>query len=806
MPRAYSRSVCVLGFILIFFIPCFLTWADEAIEIDLGNNTSTSKSTPTTPKLTPTQVMPNKIISKQNKPSLEKTTNSSVAVNKSGKITKPYVNQVSVDVESGKTKVLITGKGLTKPDVSMTSQGGILIKFKNTKLKIAKSIKENKKSIKTIRSSIHGTTAWIVIDTEGVKTARAEKIVDGFSIVLNTTNQPEIEGSSTEKGSFANDKTPTSSYMEKRIFSRLTDISIKPIDKGIKVVLTSDGPAKYNVRKLGQPERLVVWFHNTKLDVSQKGKVFKNNDMEMQKGGLISMELRQIGLGFSPISDITLMVIPGTVYKVDRDLNQVIITLVPPFSAEKSGGNENPVEKRGNLNQLVSMDLESADLSTVLKNIAVESGFSNVDFVGGAIFGVVNEKFKDVPLKTALAILLTPGNYDYEVQGNTLRIGPISSLQNTKKIMPHVTEILSPSGGMNLGQFDGLVRSILSPTNAVSITQDAVRNVLVLNGTVSDIEEYKRAIKDLKLDENASGDRITRVVKLNYADPTQMIDILGQYLTPVGKVKQDPRTNNLVIWEVASNMGVLLELIKEIDVKSPQVLLETNMVEVQDERDLNIGVSLSLARNIGDPKVNANYINPDSQGFPGFFGIQTLRSGLDINAQISAAEARKKAKIISRPRVATANGVAAEIDTVENVVIVNTTQNINGNLTTNQTTFTQLPLPISLKVTPRITDDGRITTNLAVTVTSATGPIVSGPNGAQGPPPTSVQDTNTTITTKNGETIVIGGLVRYTVNDTVNGIPLLSSLPIIGTLFQNRTYTNQKVELVIFITPTLLED
>ncbi len=799
MPRKRKKTGTILFFALMFLMPCFLLWAGDAIEIDLSNESSTSKPTPT-------QVAVNKIPPNQTKTNLKNTESQLTAVSARNK-TKSIINKVEIKAEGEQTTLLIKGEGLVnKPEVKIISKTKILVTFANAKLHLPKKITENKNRIKTIRSDAHGKSAWIVIDANGIKSATAEKSDDGFAVILNAGSNTEMDGKLLGKSGLNNESTPTAPSLEKRIFSRLTDFSIKPSDKGIKVVLTSDGPAKYNIRKIGQPERLVVWFHNTKLDVSAKEKIYKNDDLELKKGGLISIALRQIGKGFSPISDVTLMLIPGTVYKVDRDLNQVVISLTSPPPSEKSSETEKNAERKGNLNQLVSMDIESADLSTVLKNIAIESGFSNVDFVGGAIFGVVNEKFKDVPLKTALAILLTPGNYDYEVQGNTLRVGPIASLRATKSIMPHVTEILSPSGGMNLGQFDSLVKSILKPTNAIQTSPDSVRNVLVLNGTVSDIEEYKRAIKDLKLDENTSGDRITRVVKLNYADPTQMILILSAYLTPVGKVQQDPRTNDLVIWEVASNMGVLLELIKEIDVKSPQVLLETNMVEVQDEKDLNLGVDLALTRQVGDPQINANYVNPATNN-PGFFGIQTLRSGINLSAQLSAAEARKKAKIISRPRVATANGVAAEIDTVENVVIENTTQTINQNVITYQTNFTQLPLPINLKVTPRITDDGRITTNMAVTVTSQTGPVVVAPQtGAQGPPPTSVQDTNTTITTKNGETIVIGGLVRYTVQDSMSGIPLLSSLPIIGTLFQNRTYTNQKVELVIFITPTLLED
>src|SRR5262249_25567310 len=148
---------------------------------------------------------------------------------------------------------------------------------------------------------------------------------------------------------------------------------------------------------------------------------------------------------------------------------------------------------------------------------------------------------------------------------------------------PQITDVIQPAGGMTPAQLDTLVRPILSSTNATVSTPDTVRNVLIVHGTVSDVEEYKQAMRDLKLEPGAESSRITRVVKLNYADPTQLMTILQTYLTPMGHVQEDPRTEDLVIWEVPENMGVLLELVKEMDVKAPQVLIESNLVEVSDE-------------------------------------------------------------------------------------------------------------------------------------------------------------------------------------------------------------------------------
>jgi general secretion pathway protein D len=271
-------------------------------------------------------------------------------------------------------------------------------------------------------------------------------------------------------------------------------------------------------------------------------------------------------------------------------------------------------------------------------------------------------------------------------------------------------------------------------------------------------------------------------------------------LTPVGRVQVDARNSNLVIWESANNMGVLLELIKEIDVRAPQVLIESCIVEISDEKDLDLGISWFADRDTGDPTVNASLTKAGPLG-SGTISFGTIKGGFNISATLDALEVRKKGNVISRPRIATISGVQATINTTENVIVKTVNSTTSNGVVQTTTTYSNLALPIALQVTPRITDDGRITTQINANITSQSGP-------AQGdaPPPTNTQTAQTTLTTKNGETIVIGGLVREIVTDSVQGIPLLSSLPILGALFQSTSKVNRKVELVIFITPTLLED
>ncbi len=782
------RSFVKIWLAALMMAPTFhYAWADD-IEIDLGGtSTPTSKSSPASNAVPAAQPTP------------AGNTQSTVAPSENGTISdqagNPEITRIHFVSEGAGTRVTIEGNNLPEPSVVKLSARKILMKFTGTTLAIHKILK-GKGNLQDVRSAMHSKTAWIVLDVRRLKKWNLSKNDEGYALLLNVT--PVLSDTSTEAAAPEPSPNPETST-EKGLFSRLIDASLKPTDNGLKLVLTSDSPSKYTVRKLSQPEKIIVHFYNTKLEIADKLRKFKNGDPALQKGGLLSVEFRQIGPSFSPISEAMLTVLPGTIDQIDRDLNQIVITLnAPPAPAQA------PAEKKGNLNQLISMDLQNAEMTAVLKTLANEGGF-DLDLVAGPIPAAVNEKYKDVPLKTALADMLAPLGYGYEVQGNTLRVGPQAVLASTKAILPHVTELIAPSGGMTPAQFDQLVRPLLSPSNAVSFEADPVRNMIVLTGIPSDIADYKRAIRDLKLDESTESNRITRVVKLNYADPNQLSAILSAYLTPVGKIQVSAANYELVIWETATNMGTLLELINELDRKPPQVLIESNIVEVTNEQDLNMGVSWGLSKTTGDPTVGGT-VGTGSLSSYGNLVFGTVQAGINVNATIEALETQKKARIISRPRIATTNGVQAEINEVENIVYTQIQNTLSNGTEVSTTTFQQLPLPIDLKVTPRISDDGTITTQIIASITSQTAVVSGGAAGSIAPPQTDVQTATTTINTKNGETIVIGGLVRETANETDNGLPILSSIPIIGTLFDEKQRTNQKEELVIFITPTLLED
>ncbi len=716
------------------------------------------------------------------------------------------------DVVVDEAGVAISGQNLPTPSSSTLDNGRVLLKFKDTAVKPVTKALKGAGAVVEAHWAYHSDKkeTWLVLTVKAGNQGKIEKTEKGFSYRFGApsketqavapktaptalTTPTPVTGKGSGNANAAAESVPALAHGSARLIGQM----VKPLSDGYKVVLTSDSPVRYKVHKLVSPDRVLILFNDTKMDLSDKNRNLKVEVESGKPGGLLRVEAQQLKLKPSPISEVILTLLPGALFQVDRDANQVVVTVTAAHPSEKM------TARTGNLGTLVSVDLQGADLPTVLKALGAEAGFE-VDVLKDVV-GTVNQRLKDVPLRTALAILLSSANpsgvgYQYEVQGNLLRVGTASALANSKLNMPHITELITP-GNMTAVQLDTLVKAVLPVSNAIKTTPDVTRNVLVLNGTPSDVAEYKSAMRDLKLD-SSDTDRITRVVKLNYADPAALKPMLTQYLTPVGQIQVDPRSQSLIVWESAANMGVILEVIKELDVELQQVLIESTIVEVNTDHLNELGVLWTADNGGVNPGVSAGLTQLGSTFNPGAINFLTARAGFNVNATLNALESNQDGKIISRPKIATLNGQAALIETTENVIF--TTQSITfppaGSNPIITQSFVALPLPISLKVTPRITDDGKITTVIEVNITSA-----SGPAPPSGPPPTTVQHAITTLTVKNGETIVIGGLVRDIVQTTVKRIPLLGSLPILGALFRNTAKENKKVELIIFVTPTLLE-
>lgn len=414
--------------------------------------------------------------------------------------------------------------------------------------------------------------------------------------------------------------------------------------------------------------------------------------------------------------------------------------------------------------EIITLKFKDADLRDVILYLG-EFAKLNVVF-DPEVRGVVTCNLEDVPWDQALDILLRNNKLGKVLEGNVLRIAPVSVLTRE--------------------------------------------------------DEEQRRLRESK---ELAGPIIVKTITLSYSKARDVMALLSTKKSPRGEITVDERTNTLIIADVRENLDLLERLIVVLDTPTPQVSIEARIVEATSTFVRNLGIQWGF-RGIADPY----YGNQTSIQFPNKLladgslipqGIVTKGIGgplggyainlpapafttavgfsfanvLDtfrLDMAISALESSGEGRIISSPKVTTQNNQAAEIiqgrqipvQTVANFTV--TTRYVNAAL--------------ELKATPQITAEGTIIMTIEIQNNAADfGNLVNGI------PPITTQSAKTTVMIPDGGTTVIGGIYRSEDSITREKVPLLHSIPILGNLFKSFARTKQNRELLIFITPRIIK-
>jgi len=334
----------------------------------------------------------------------------------------------------------------------------------------------------------------------------------------------------------------------------------------------------------------------------------------------------------------------------------------------------------------------------------------------------------------------------------------------------------------------------------------------------------------------------TETFQLNYANAADVVKLVSdekqKILSKRGSAVMDTRTNQVFVQDVSSRLDDVRKLIAKLDVSVQQVLIEARIVEANDAFSRNLGARLGYGedtrptggagqRFIGNTvqsNIGANLgTNAQTAGFatgtPNFTGASGTDTAQNVNLpasgiggfgasalslilfnrdksrflsmELSALESDGKGKIISSPRVLTANNVEALIE--QGTEIPYTTVSNAG----TQTSFRKANL--ALKVKPQITPDGNIIMNLDINK-DAVGQLTASGLAID------TKHIKTQVLVENGGTVVIGGIYKQDSNTTVTKTPLLGDIPVLGYLFKNTQRADTKTELLVFITPRLVQE
>lgn len=407
----------------------------------------------------------------------------------------------------------------------------------------------------------------------------------------------------------------------------------------------------------------------------------------------------------------------------------------------------------------ISLDFQDSDIIPIFRLLSDISGYNIV--VSPDVKGKLTMKLINTPWDQALDLILKTATppLDKDVQGNIIRIATADSLRKERD---------------------------------------------------AQAAERKKQVSEVDL--------VTKTFSINYAEVSVVEKAIkdAKILSPRGSLSVDKRTSSLTVKDVPSIFPHVEDLLFTLDKSTPQVMIEARIVEVStnDSRDLGIqwGVKISPVNNLaalsGYPLLNSGALtgSPFMVDLPagsasagsgtGFtFGILSPDKTFGLDLQISALQKIGSTKIISNPRIVTTDN--------EKALIMQGTSEPFPKLTTEGTISTEYKdVVLMTEVTPHITPTGAISMKINVKKEDILGTVNIG--GSQ-VPRTSKIESNTLVLVQNGETIVIGGVYKKTTREADSGIPGLMKIPILGWLFKNNTISEDVSELLIFLTPRVVE-
>ena len=287
-------------------------------------------------------------------------------------------------------------------------------------------------------------------------------------------------------------------------------------------------------------------------------------------------------------------------------------------------------------------------------------------------------------------------------------------------------------------------------------------------------------------------------IVLKYANATELALKLTQVVGKDSKILADESANKLIFMGSPKAFDKVKSLVKLFDAPQKQIMIEALIVETSHSYLEQLGISTAF---LGDSTTTAGPTSPNGT----FKTAVNILSGRALDINLTAAESKGDAKVISRPKVITLNnkiakiqsGLTYNVKTLSSVIVPGTAsaQNTAGVLTGG---VTSIQAGLSLNILPSIVGEESI--RLAVDINDSQPDNGSAIDGIPG---ILTNSANTTVIVKNKQTAVIAGLIKKQKSNTSDGVPFLSDIPLLGLLFKSHSVSDQNNELVIFLTPTM---
>ncbi|MBI4436833.1 MAG: hypothetical protein HY590_05440 [Candidatus Omnitrophica bacterium] len=453
----------------------------------------------------------------------------------------------------------------------------------------------------------------------------------------------------------------------------------------------------------------------------------------------------------------------------------------------------------------ISLDLKGVNILDVLKLISKESGLNIA--AGQNVRGTVTIFLKDVDIWDALRIVLETNGLAYEREENLVKVMTDQDYERIfgerfhEKTKIHVLP-LQYSDALSVSQSLNQVK-----TRVGRIVVDERANTLILIDIPERIDQMVRIVHELDVPAE------TRVFELNYASAEETKTKLEEIVTKgVGKIRLDKRTNKIVVTDTPKKLAEMQRIIDAFDERAREVLIDAKIVQIELDDEYSLGVQWDAifagidAHSGGHFSVIGDVIGASSPSTGTAVTMGTLDSQ-GYKLLFEALETIGRTEVVSSPRIAAMNNQEAKVlvGTRQPFVTETTTTPATGaSVTAEAVTF--VDVGVNLTVTPTITNDGYVLMKIKPEVSSLGTPIKTSKGNEI--PVVSTSQAETNVLVKNGNTIVLAGLIENRKTQTDKEVPLLGRLPLVGSAFRSRTIGStslpEKKELVIFLTPTII--
>ncbi|MFN0117427.1 MAG: type II secretion system protein GspD [Elusimicrobiota bacterium] len=294
---------------------------------------------------------------------------------------------------------------------------------------------------------------------------------------------------------------------------------------------------------------------------------------------------------------------------------------------------------------------------------------------------------------------------------------------------------------------------------------------------------------------------ITQVIPLKYMSAPEAKTMLSPLTSREGVLITDERMNSLIVTDMKLNIQRFKKIIDAVDVRTPQVLIEAMIMEISLTKQTKLGVEWSYSESFskqgqkfsGELSQQLNVGSVVTEGLK----YALIRSDLNLKGLLQALATDKNVNILSTPHILTLNNQPAIIRVGEEVPVLTQTRNIQGGETIRSFDFKSVA--IELEVTPRINVNREVFLKVHPLIKK-----ILGFNAELNAPILATREAQTSVLVQDGQTVVIGGLIKDDKSSSQSKIPILGSLPLIGIFFRKSDSTREKTELLVFITPHVI--